>query len=167
VVYGALLQHIERATGRMIWDAKVPRYKLSPSGMAKFVGTFADDPNLGNNLEYSRGLGDPRAKLIAGLTGPARTPEDIKLFVQLVLQARDSLAQRYNARFSVLVWPLGDKDTDAVVRELERGGIDVITVDQIFKDYSDPPEKYRLEMDNHPTKLAAERLAKYLYQHIR
>jgi hypothetical protein len=167
VVYGALLQHIERASGRMIWDAKVPRYTLSPSGRAEFVGTFADDPNLEENLKRSRSLSDPRAQLIAGLTGPTRTPEDIKLYVQIVLQARDLLAKKHRAKFSVLVWPLGDKDTNAVVSELVKGGIEVLSTDQIFKEYPEPPEKYRIELDNHPTELAAERIAKFLYQHIR
>ena len=167
VVYGALLQHIERASGRMIWDAKVPRYTLSPSGTAEFVGTFADDPNLEENLKRSKSLSDPRAQLIAGLTGPTRTQEDIKLFVQMVLQSRDLLARKHQARFSVLLWPLGDKDTSAVVKELVKAGIEVISTDQIFKEYPEPPEKYRIEMDNHPTRLAAERIAKYLYQHIR
>jgi hypothetical protein len=166
VVYGALLQHIERASGRMIWDAKVPRYRLSPSGVAEFVGTFADDPNLEENLKRSRSLSDPRAQLIAGLTGPARTQEDIKLFVQMVFQARDSLAKKHQARFYVLVWPLGDKDASAVVSALQKGGIEVISTDQVFKEYPEPPEKYRIELDNHPTKLATERIARFLYQHI-
>ena len=167
VVYGALLQHIERASGKMIWDAKVPRYTLTPSGVAEFVGTFADDPHLEENLKRSRGLSDPRAQLLAGLAGPARTPEDIRLFVQLVLQTRDLLAKRHQARFSVLLWPLGDKDASAVMSELRKAGIEVISTDDILKEYPEPPEKYRIEMDNHPTKLATERIATFLYQHLR
>jgi hypothetical protein len=167
VVYGALLQHIERATGRMIWDAKVPRYVLSTAGTAEYVGTFADDPNLQENLERSRSLGDPRAQLLAGLTGPARKPEEIRLFVQMILQARDLLASRHGAKFLVLLWPLGDKDADAVSGELRKAGIEVISTEEIFKEYPDPPESYRIEMDNHPTKLAAARIADFLQRRLR
>jgi hypothetical protein len=167
VVYGALLQHIERATGRMIWDAKVPRYALTPSGRAEYVGTFADDPHLEENLKRSRGLTDPRSQLLAGLAGTARTPEDIRLFVQMVTQARDLLAENHRARFVVLLWPLGDKDAAAVESELQKAGIEVISTEKIFQGYSEPPEKYRIELDNHPTKLATERIAKFLYEHLR
>lgn len=167
VVYGALLQHIERATGRMIWDAKVPRYALSPAGAAEYVGTFADDPALAENLERSRSLSDPRAQLIAGLAGPARKPEEIRLFVQMILQARDLAASRHGAKFLVLLWPLGDKDADAVAGELRKAGIDVLSTEEIFREYPETPESYRIELDNHPTKLAAERIADFLQRRLR
>jgi hypothetical protein len=166
VVYGALLQHIERASGRMIWDAKVPRYMLSPSGRVEFAGTFADDPNLRENLKRSKSLSDPRAQLLAGLAGPPRTPEDIRLFIQIILQARDELAKR-QARFVVLLWPLGDKDADRVASELQQAGVEVIPTDRIFSEYPDPPESYRIELDNHPTRLATGRIARYLHEHLR
>lgn len=167
VVYGALLQHIERATGRMIWDAKVPRYTLTSGGRAEYVGTFADDPHLEENVKRSRGLTDPRAQLLAGLAGPARKPEDIRLYVQMVTQARDLLAKNDRARFLVLLWPLGDKDAAAVAGELQKAGIEVISTEEIFRGYPEPPEKYRIELDNHPTKLATERIARFLYEHLR
>lgn len=162
VVYGALLQHVERASGKMIWDAKVPRYVLSPSGAAVYAGTFADDPAVAENLERSRRLADPRARLVAGLSGPARTRDDVRLYLRLVLQARDALAARYRARFVVLLWRLGDPDAAEVTRELAGAGIEVITVDDIYRDYPDPPESYRIALDDHPTALAADRIAAHL-----
>lgn len=166
VVYGALLQHIERASGKMIWDEKVPRYRLNASGVAECVGTFADDPDFAENLKRSKALSDPRAQLLAGLAGPPRTPEDTRLFVQLVRQARDAVAKR-QGKFLVLLWPLGDKDAPAVARELVQAGIDVVSVDDVLKEYPDPPEKYRIELDNHPSRLATARIAAYLDRRLR
>jgi hypothetical protein len=162
VVYGALLQHVERASGKMIWDAKVPRYVLSPSGVAEHAGTFVDDPAVEENLKRSRRLADPRARLIAGLAGPARTKDDVRLYLRLVLQSRDALAARYRARFVVLLWRLGDPDAAEVTRELTRAGIEVIAVDDIYRDYPDPQESYRIALDDHPTALAADRIAAHL-----
>jgi hypothetical protein len=167
VIYEALIQHIERVSGKMIWDAKVPRYKLSPSGMAEYAGTFTDDPSLEENLKHTKELSNQKSQLLAELTGTNRTQEDIKLFVQIVLQVKNLLEKRHKARFYVVVWPFGDKDDGKVIDDLKKGGIDVITVDQIFKEYKDPMEKYMIEVDNHPTKLANERLARYLLDYIK
>jgi hypothetical protein len=62
---------------------------------------------------------------------------------------------------------LGDKDDGKVIDDLKKSGIDVITVDRIFKEYKDPMEKYKIEVDNHPTRLANERLAKYLLEYVK
>lgn len=167
VIYEALMQHIERVSGKMIWDAKVPRYKLSLSGMAEYAGTFTDDPSLQENLKHTKNLSNPKSQLLARLTGTNRTQEDTKLFVQIVLQVKNLLEKRHKARFYVVVWPFGDKDDGKVIDDLKKSGIDVITVDQIFKEYKDPMEKYMIEVDNHPTKLANERLAKYLLEYIK
>jgi hypothetical protein len=167
VIYEALIQHIERVSGKMIWDAKVPKYKLSPSGMAEYAGTFTDDPSLEENLKHTKELSNQKSQLLAELTGTNRTQEDIKLFVQIVLQVKNLLEKRHKARFYVVVWPFGDKDDGKVIDDLKKGGIDVITVDQIFKEYKDPMEKYMIEVDNHPTKLANERLARYLLDYIK
>jgi hypothetical protein len=167
VIYEALIEHIERVSGKMIWDAKVPRYKLSPAGMAEYAGTFTDDPSLEENLKHIKALSNPKSQLLAKLTGTNRSQEDIKLFVQIVLQAKNLLEKRHKARFYVVVWPFGDKDDGKVIDDLKKGGIDVITVDQIFKEYKDPMEKYLIEVDNHPTKLANERLARYLLDYIK
>lgn len=166
VVYEALIEHVERVSGKIIWDARVPRYKLSSSGTAEYAGTFASDPDFNENLKYSRSLSNPTNKLLATMKGPNRTQEDIKLFVQVVLQAKQLIEKAYRARFYVLVWPLGDKDAGEVMAELKKTGIDVITVDEVFKEYGDPQQQYRIEMDNHPTRLANERLAKYLLEHF-
>ena len=167
VIYEALIEHIERVSGKMIWDARVPRYKLSPSGMAEYAGTFTDDPSLKEKLKRTKNLSNPKSQLLAKLTWTNRTQEDIKLFVQIVLQVKNLLEKRHKARFYVVVWPLGDKDDGKVIDDLKKSGIDVITVDQIFKEYKDPMEKYMIEVDNHPTKLANERLAQYLLEYIK
>jgi len=167
VIYEALIQHIERVSGKMIWDAKVPRYKLSPSGMAEYAGTFTDDPSLKENLKHTKDLSNPKSQLLAKLTRINRTQEDIKLFVQIVLQVKYLLEKRHKARFYVVVWTFGDKDDGKVIDDLKKSAIDIITVDQIFKEYKDPMEKYMIEVDNHPTKLANERLAKYLLEYIK
>jgi hypothetical protein len=91
VVYEALIEHIERVSGKMIWDARVPRYKLSPSGMADYAGTFTDDPSLEENLKRTKNLSNPKSQLLAKLTGTNRTQEDMKLFVQIVLQVNNLL----------------------------------------------------------------------------
>jgi hypothetical protein len=135
--------------------------------MADYAGTFTDDPSLEENLKRTKGLSNPKSQLLAKLTGTNRTQEDLKLFVQIVLQVKNLLEKRHNARFYVVVWPLGDKDDGKVIDDLKKSRIDVITVDQIFKEYKDPMEKYKIEVDNHPTKLANERLAKYLLEYIK
>ena len=56
---------------------------------------------------------------------------------------------------------------DAVARELRNAGIDVISTEEIFREYPEPPESYRIELDNHPTKLAAERIATFLQRRLR
>jgi hypothetical protein len=164
VIYEALLYHIERVTGKMIWWASVPRYKLSPSGMLEYAGTFADDPNLKKNLERSKEVHNPKSQLLTRLMAAHRTPEDIELFVQIVLRSKNLLEKKYKSKFYVLVWPLGDKDAKKVVTELKKGGINVIKVDQVFKD---PFVNYLIEGDYHPTKFANEQLAKYLLKYIK
>jgi hypothetical protein len=126
----------------------------------------AEDPNLRENLKRSKSLNDPRAQPVAGLTDPAGTPEDIRLLVRIVFQAREALAKR-QATFLVLLWPLGDKGADRVASELQQAGVEVISTDRIFSENPDPPESYHIEMDNHPTKLAAERIARCVQQRIR
>ena len=167
VVYEALIEHIERVSGKMIWDARVPRYKLAPSGLAVYAGTFADDPSLQENLKRTKNLSNPKSQLLAKLTGSKRTREDITLFVQIVLQAKNLLETRHKARFYVVVWPFGDKDDGKVIDDLKESGIEVISVDQVFKEYQDPKENYLIEADNHPTKLANERLAQYLLNYLK
>ena len=171
IVYEALVQHIERAVGKLIWDAKVPRYNLSGSGTPKYAGTFANDPALKKNLEYSKSLANPRSNLLAqtGITrlvGEDRTPEDIRLFVQIVVQTKKLVEKKYNGKFYVVLWPLGDKDANVVINSLENNGVEIITVDQIFKKYQDSPDNYQIPNDNHPTKLANERIAHYLLDYL-
>lgn len=167
VIYEALISHIERVTGKMIWTVNVPRYKLSPSGMAKHVGTFADDPNLQENLKRSKEITYINSQLLARLMAPKRTQEDIKLFVQIVLQSKIFLEKKYKAKFFMLIWNFEGKEGGRVVNLLRKCGIEVITVDQVFKEYKDPFENYLIEGDYHPTKLANERIAKYLLEYVK
>jgi hypothetical protein len=171
VVYEALIQHIDRASGKLIWDAKVPRYRLSAAGIPEYTGTFADDPSLEKNLEFSKSVSNPGTQLLAqvGLTkliGANRTQGDIELFIQMVLKAKNLVKTRYNAKFYVFVWPFDDKDADKVINLLKNNGIDVITINQITNKYNDHMEKYLIKYDHHPTKYANERIAHYLLDYI-
>jgi hypothetical protein len=137
--------------------------------MAEYAGTFADDPNLKENLKHSKEWNNPKSLLLARLMRENRTQEEIKLFIQIVLQAKHLLEKTHKARFYVVVWPLGDKDSGKVIDELKNSGVNVITVDQIFKKYKDPMKNYIIdvEVEYHPTKLANERIAKYLLEYIK
>ncbi len=172
IVYEALIQHIDRASGKLIWDPNVPRYRLSASGKVEYAGTFADDPALQKNLEFSKSVSNPGQQLLAkvGLTkliGANRTQEDLDLFIQMVVQTKNLAEKKYKAKFYVLVWPFDDKDADKIINFLKNNGIDVITVNQICNKYNDDMKKYLIEYDNHPTKLANERIANYLLDYIK
>jgi hypothetical protein len=168
-IYLALIEHIDRASGKILWDYNVPKYKLSPSGTPEFVGSFKS--NLISEDNQVKNLKNPRSQLFSriGLTrlfDSKRSAEDIELFIKMVVQAKNILENKYNAKFYVMVWPLGDPDTNSIIVKLKENHIEVINVNQIFGKYKDPPEKYRIEIDNHPTKLAHERIAKYLLEYL-
>ncbi len=172
VVYEALVQHIERAAGKLIWDAKIPRYTLSSSGTAEYAGTFENDPQFKEHLEYSKSLANPRSQLLAqtGITRLMernRTPEDIKLFLQIISQSKNLLEKKYQVKFIVLLWPMGDKDTNLVIAGLKNAGIEILTCEQIFQKYNDPREVYVIAHDNHPSRLANERIARYLLDNLK
>ena len=172
VVYEALIQHIERASGKLIWDAKVPRYRLSAAGIAEYAGTFADDPHLKKNLEFSKSLSNPGTQLLAKvgmskLIGANRTQEDTELFIQMVVQANNLIEKKYNGKLYVIVWPFEDKDADKVINSLKQNGIDVMIIDKICSKYNDHMKNYLIEVDHHPTKFANDRIAHYLMDYIK
>jgi ABC-type xylose transport system substrate-binding protein len=138
--------------------------------MAEYAGTFEDDPMLKKHLEYSRNLAHPKSQLLAQTVnrfiGDGRTPEDMQLFIQMVSQVKNIIEKRYKAKFIVVLWPLGDKDSNIVIARLKSAGIEVITVDQIFQEYKESPNIYMIAYDNHPTKLGNERIAHYLLSYL-
>ncbi len=168
VFYTALMEHIERAAGRLIWSAGVPRYTLSPGGGVEYAGTFQDDPDLEKNLEFTKSFGSPGSQLLAKLklleTG--RTEDDIELFVQMLVRSRDKLQRDYKAEFYVILWPFKDKDADKVVKLLKNNNINVININNILN-LEAQKRKYFIEVDNHPTKYANEIIAQYLLNNIK
>ena len=174
-IYQALINHVERSAGGypyILWDVEGPKYRLSAAGTPEYIGRFIDNPSHKDKRLYIRILNESyllnRTGIIHKLFGSERTNEDIELFIGIINQTKKLLKEKYGAELYVVVWPdINDKDSSHVINELKNNQINVITVDKIFMKYKDPPEKYRIEADYHPTRLAHERIARYLLEHIK
>lgn len=147
-----------------------PKYKLSADGGVEFAGRFIDNQFHRDKRIIVRSLNKSyilvRAGVVNRLFGGERNQEDIELFIKIIIESNNLLKEKYNAKFYVVFWPLGEKDSDYVINKLKENGINVIIVDHIFMRYKDAREKYTIPGDAHPTKLAYERIAKYLLENL-
>jgi lysophospholipase L1-like esterase len=100
----------------------------------------------------------------------ARTPDERKRFISLVVKARDIVKQRYGVPFVVVFWDTMDDGSEGesewVTKNLRANDIDVLQLSKVRPDSADP--QYYIAGDAHPNRkghaLVANELTRWLSQ---
>jgi hypothetical protein len=119
VIYQAIPYHMERVVGLMTWFPHAPLYGRTDSGRVTRYGhvdTVVDETRYSRLERFWRKQG-PQGERLAKtlrksfiydkLIPPLRslTPEDVRLYLDVVLQAKEEAARQYpEAEFHVLLW---------------------------------------------------------------
>jgi hypothetical protein len=174
VLYQAISDHVRRAAGRVWWNTRGPRYRLTQDGEVRFDGHFED--HLGSEKDISRLLINQAMKsaiyeaLIQGKYVHKYDRETIDLYLGIVDEARDLVHSRYPcAEFHVLLWDEDDVDNRAIRDGLRQMGIDVHLMSEILPNYQidDLNQAYLLHAsDGHPNALANDLIAEYVVREI-
>jgi hypothetical protein len=173
-IYVALIDHIDRCTCKypyFLWDISGPKYQVDSSGNLRYVGKFNDTLYAKIKYKVYKEIGKSYlvrdTYLFRKALGWTRTAEDRDLFVKIILASTDVFTQKYHGDFYVVFRGYkGDKDSTYVLDELRKHRINVITTDEILEHYKDPPEKYAIAHDVHPSKLYNQRIAAYLLSYL-
>jgi hypothetical protein len=167
IYLAAMPGHIARVNGKTSWNVFDPRYQLAddhPGGVVNtgpFHGRWAGDflSLLDRSATYSGFIAPALSS-----RSPPRYP-DTEIFVRVVARARDIFEARYDGRFVVVYWTVGDApNPEAASKLLTERGIDVIAIEDILPSYERERRRYHidLERDLHPSALAYDQIADYL-----
>jgi hypothetical protein len=174
VLYQAISDHVRRAAGRIWWNTRGPRYRLTRDGEVRLDGRFEDDRRI--EKSFTRLLSNQLMKsmiyaaVIQGKYVRKYNQETIDLYLGIVDEARDLVRSRYPcAAFHVLLWDADDVDNRAIRDGLRRMGIDVHLMSEILPNYQvdELNDAYRLHpIDVHPNALANDLIADYVVREI-
>jgi hypothetical protein len=172
-IYLAVIEHIERSSGKypyFLWDVNGPKYILNSSKEVEYVGKFNGD--LLSQAKYLIFKQLAMSYLISSnsfskkILNWSRDEEDRDLFINIILKSRELFMNKYKGDFYVIFWSTADKDYDYVLSALKRNNVKLILVDDIFGKYKVFEEKYRINYDGHPTKLAHDKIVEYLVKYF-
>jgi hypothetical protein len=152
--------HPARAAGLRSWSAKAPRYEIDDSGRPRYRGTFEGMPwhpksdevvAAGGLLRYV-GFGIQRFLMPM----PAR----IELQTEIFAESARLLKENYGVDLLILI---RDRDhMDGIEASLHRRGLATIRMSTILGDLTRPELYVRYGVDNHPSAMAARRIAEWL-----
>ncbi len=157
-VYQALPDHVLRASGKALWDVAGPRYVLDREGKPTYQGPF----HSSLSAKAHRFLSFSHLATRLFLAHRTATPQDLDLYVGLVLEIRRVFVSRYGGTFYVLLWPGHGELSSEMLSRLQEAGVPVLRVDRILGDLPSHGGKYRLADDAHPNALAYDELARHL-----
>ena len=173
VVFTALVEHLNRASGRSAgWDDFGPSYDII-NGEAKFVGPFHSrdqkPPGLFDRAKdalifWCRTCGLVQTRLAQRYYYAAPTDEERERMIAIVVKANKMIAQRYHAPFVFVLWDVlqygATSDADFIEDRLTKAGVRVIRISKVLPQLRD--NKYYIVGDVHPRGPAYGMVAKYL-----
>lgn len=166
----ALIDHVDRSSGKyptFLWGPYGPQYRVDASGRVQYAGQFLDTALARIKFRIYQELAKSylikETFVFRKALGWTRTNADRDLFIKILVRSKELFTKKYHGDFLVIFRGYkGDKDSDYVVGELKRHQVNVATVDEIFKQFNDSPERYAIAHDGHPTRLYNQRVAEYL-----
>ena len=190
IIYQAVPYHMERAVGLTTWFPHAPRYRRADGGRVVPDGhldTFVDITRFSTVERFWRTWGPPgeaisqtlRKSLIYDFfVQPLRnlSSEDVRFFLDVVLQARDEAARQYpNSEFHIILWDNMFVKHDylqflpQVLEELRNQHVRTHLITDIIPDYdaSAPNSKYDIHRyDSHPNHFTYRLIASYVVKNI-
>jgi hypothetical protein len=178
-IYFALTDHVARSACKynyFTWDVNGPRYELNSSNELEYAGKFNDSLNSKITFWIFRKLA--KSNLISNsywcknLLGWNINHRDKERCLKIILQSKKIVAEKYGGRFYVILWGYNIwSDTSETYKymlsTLIKYHIPVIESKDIFADDSlKNRDIYLIKHDEHPNKLANEKIAKYLINYI-
>jgi hypothetical protein len=161
VIYTAILDHMNRAADRGVgWDDYGPRCDVNAVYQGPFHARNAT-PTFAERLDHIlrfwwRTYSAVRTQMDINYYQRARTPEERKRFISLVVKARDIVKQRYGVPFVVVFWDTMENgktsqiESDWVTKTLRTNDIDVLQLSKVKPDSADP--QYYIAGDAHPNR---------------
>ena len=186
IIYQAIPYHMERVVGLMTWFPHAPRYRRTDSGRVipdGHLDTVVDETRYSRVERFWRKQGPigqaisetlRRSFIYDKLVRPLRSlsREDVQLFLDVVLQAKDEAAKQYpQSEFHVVLWDNMFVKHDylqflpQVLEGLRKNRVRIHLVSEIIPDYdaSAPNTKYEIHRyDSHPSPVTYRLLATYV-----
>lgn len=170
VIYDAMPDHVIRIAGRKSWETNDPKYSLI-NNEAVYQGHFSDDkkkvPYKIKELYKKSQIYVFVNRLRIQKKERLKLEESIqyeKLYISILTKSKQILEEQYKVkRFVGLFWNWFDPGFDRVLRI---NSLEYYYPDEILSDYFNKHEKYFIENDVHPTKLANNILADFLIRQL-
>lgn len=178
IIYQAIMGHASRASGRLPWNCRGPRFVIDDHGELRYCGT----------LEQARAQAWQQRCVLGRWARTAIAESFVKkdvydrfhvadaegrhLQVALIERMRDEIAGRYpDCEFHIIFWDCPGPDrrhNDWFVGQVEQKGIVLHRIRDILPDYEKGWVEYTVAhpVDNHPNASAVARLAGYIIAHI-
>jgi hypothetical protein len=190
IIYQAIPYHMERVVGLMTWFPHAPRYRRTESGRLIPDGqldTVVDETRYSTIERFWRKKGSKGEAISKTLrksfmydhfVRPLRSlsSEDVRLFLDVLLQARDEAARQYpDSEFHIILWDnMFVKHNylqflPQVVEELRNKRVRIHLMSDIIPDYdaSAPNPKYDIHRyDSHPNPFTYRLIATYVAKNI-
>lgn len=175
IIYQAILSHGYRASKPMGWDPEGPRYLLDEKGNVVSAGSF-NDAEYRSRFEKNV-IGKTiltalsRSKIFKNISRKRKlTTHELNLLISLTEAARNEALNIYpETKFYVILWKtkLYASQFDKCLEMLRKKGINVISANEIIKDYHEQMEKYvHCPGDFHPNANANQKVADYIVDNI-
>jgi hypothetical protein len=173
VFYQGIDEHVMRSAGTFWWEARGPRYALSPDGGVDLVGRLedkSDDRTLSELIMSQFAKSFIYRSAVQGRFVHRYDRDDIELYVRIIDEARRTARAKFPAaEFYVLWWDVDNLDNETIREGLRQRGVTVHLMSDILPNYRTDALNldYRLHpRDAHPNALANELIADYLVDEV-
>lgn len=155
VVYLALEGHEARVGGRVDWALSSPRYRRGAEGLQS-DGEFVSGLSLmAVRALRHLGLRDALNRWLA--PSEQQRAEDLDLLAAIVARSQELAAQKWQARFTVLFWGIGEE----IPQRLEAAGVRVVRLSELSAG-TRWWEEWVIPIDGHPAPSGHRRIAEVL-----
>jgi len=178
-IYQALVNHVDRATGRGSWDKNGPNYVIDDNGDIVYEGKFSESNHtdqlnsyISDNIIFKylyksrifRKIA-PRAVLTMNRSS------NVDRYLAIIEKAKTIFEHRYpGSEFYIILWDdpkFSDISVSLIHKSLLEKGIKVFLVSDMLPDYRNNPGQYRLSPnDRHPAPLAYDLISSYTIENI-
>jgi len=178
-IYQALVNHVDRVTGRGSWDKNGPNYVFDDNGDIVYEGKFSESnqtDQLNNYISdniFLKYLYKSRIfrKLAPRVVLTLNRSSNVDRYLAIVEKAKTIFESRYpNSEFYIILWDdpkFSDISISLIHKSLLERGIKVFLVSDMLPDFRNNPGQYRLSPnDRHPAPVAYDFISSYTIENI-
>lgn len=170
-IYTGIDDHILRVAGRKNWEAQDPEYSQVDNEVV-YQGSFTDNKKslyskiepLFKESEIYKYLNNYIDQQKSNLSEDEKEKYE-NLYIAILKKSKNLLRKKYNTKnFIVIFW--NDDKNSKVIKKLKNNSFEYYLQSDILPNYNNNWQRYKINGDVHPNKLANEKIANFLAKRL-